>query len=168
MFLLIKLEITRVTTSVGTSTNRRKWVLHLGLDHLNPLSINRKFTSKGKLGKNTKWSKGTKGCGLKYMQAMATMDYSFFDLQCIQGVPYIALQRGNEGSNPSDIEAYGRQRVRWFGHTWRKNPKVFGFMHTSQCMWVWGQNSCVHASMGFKVAYNKKQGFLGMKLETSK
>ena len=37
-------------------------------------------------------------------------------LQCIQGVPYIALQRGNGGSNPSDLEAYGRPRVKWFGH----------------------------------------------------
>ena len=37
------------------------------------------------------------------MQAMETMDYSFIDLQflllqCLQGVPYIALKRGNGGS----------------------------------------------------------------------
>ena len=36
---------------------------------------------KGKLGKNTKCSKGTKGCRLKYMQAMETMVYSFVALQ---------------------------------------------------------------------------------------
>ena len=70
-----------MTTYVGTSTNQRNWVLHLGLHHLNPPSLNRKLISKGKLGKNTKCSKGTKGCRLKYMQTMATMDYSFFALQ---------------------------------------------------------------------------------------
>ena len=104
-----KIRDTIVTTSVGTSANRRNRVLH----HLNPPSLDSKLTSKCKLGKNTKCSKGTKGCRLKYMQAMAIMEYSFVALQflffqCIQGVPYITLQRGNEGSNPSDLEAYGR------------------------------------------------------------
>ena len=68
---------------------------------------------------------GTKGCILKYKQAMATMDYSFLALQCIQGVPYIVLQRDNGGSNMSDLEAYGRPRDKWFRHTSRKNPKIF-------------------------------------------
>ena len=81
IFLLIKLEITKVTTFVGTSTNRRNRVLHLGLHQLNPPSLDRKLTCKGKLGKNTKCSKGTKGCRLKYKKTEATMDYSFFALQ---------------------------------------------------------------------------------------
>ena len=54
IFLLNKSEITQVKTSVGTFVNRRNWVLH----HLNPLSLDSKLTRKGKLGKNTKWSKG--------------------------------------------------------------------------------------------------------------
>ena len=78
IFLLIKSHITIVTTSVSTSTNGRNHVLYLGLHHLNPPYLDRNITSKSKLGKNTKCSKGTKGCKLKYMQATATMDYSFF------------------------------------------------------------------------------------------
>ena len=77
IFLLIKSEITQVTTSVDTSANRRNQVLH----HLNPPSLDGKLTSKGNLGKNTKCSKGTKGCILKYMQTVATMDCSFIALQ---------------------------------------------------------------------------------------
>ena len=103
------------TTSVGMSANRRNGIPHLGLHHLNPPSLDRKLTSQGKLGKNTKCSKGTKGCRLKYMQTVETMDYSLFSLQCIQGVPYIALQEDNGGSNPSVLNAFGRPRVKWFG-----------------------------------------------------
>ena len=51
IFLLIKSEITIVTTSIGTSMNRRNRVLHLGLHHLNPPSLDSNLTSKGKLGK---------------------------------------------------------------------------------------------------------------------
>ena len=50
IFLLIKSKIKIVTTSVGTSTNRR----NRGLHHLNPPFLDRKLTNKGKLGKNTK------------------------------------------------------------------------------------------------------------------
>ena len=71
-----------------------------------------------------------------YMQPVATMDYPFIALQCIQEVPYIALQWGNGGSNLSDLKAYGRPRVKWFGLISRKTPKLFGFMHTSQCTQV--------------------------------
>ena len=81
IFLLIKSEITMVITSVNTSTNHRNRVLHLGLHHLNPPSLDSKLTSKEKLWKNTKCSKGTKGCRLKYMQARAIMEYSFVALQ---------------------------------------------------------------------------------------
>ena len=65
IFLLIKSEITQVTTSVDTSMNRRNRFLQLGLHHFIPPSIDRNITRKGKLGKNTKCSKGTMGCRLK-------------------------------------------------------------------------------------------------------
>ena len=76
-----KIRDTIVTTSVDTFANRRNRVLHLGLHHLNSPSLDRNITSKGNLGKNTKCSKGTKGCSLKYKKTEATMDYSFFSLQ---------------------------------------------------------------------------------------
>ena len=78
IFLLIKSNITQVTTSVGTSTNQRNQFLHLGLHHLNPPSLDNNLTRKSNLGKNTKCSKGTNGCKLKYMQIVATMDYKGF------------------------------------------------------------------------------------------
>ena len=99
-----------MTTSVGTSMNRGNRVLH----HLYFPSLYSNLTRKGKLGKNTRFSKGTKGCRLKYMQIVATMDYSFLALQCIQGVPYITLQEGNGGSNPSVLKAFGMPRVKLF------------------------------------------------------
>ena len=66
-----------MTTFVGTSANERSQVLH----HLNPPYLDSNITSKGNLGKKTKFSKATKECKLKYMQAMAKMDYSFVVLQ---------------------------------------------------------------------------------------
>ena len=54
IFLLIKSDITQVTTSIGTFANQRNRVLH----HLNPPSIDSNLTIKGKLGKYTKLSKG--------------------------------------------------------------------------------------------------------------
>ena len=54
IFLLIKSKITIVTTSVGTSTNLRNRVLHLGLHHLNPPSLDSNLTRKSMFGKNTK------------------------------------------------------------------------------------------------------------------
>ena len=54
IFLLIKLDITQVKTTVGMSTNWRNRVLH----HLNPPSLDSNLTSKGNLGKNTKFFKG--------------------------------------------------------------------------------------------------------------
>ena len=62
----------------------------------------------------------------------------------------------NGESNPSNIEAYGRPRVKWFGHTPRKTPEVFGLMHTSRCTRVRGQYPCIHISMGLKVTDNNK------------
>ena len=81
IFLLIKSEIAKVTTSAGKSMNQSNRVLHLGIHHLNPPSLDSNLTSKGNLVKNTKCSKGTKGCKLKYKKIEATMDYSFFALQ---------------------------------------------------------------------------------------
>ena len=46
IFLLIESEITQVKTSISTSAKRRDWVLHLGLPHLNPPSLNSNLTSK--------------------------------------------------------------------------------------------------------------------------
>ena len=52
-------------------------------------------------------------------KAKARIDYSllalqFLLLQCIQGVPYIALKRGNGGSNPSILKEFIRTRVNLF------------------------------------------------------
>ena len=148
IFLLIKSEITQVTTSVGTSTNQRNRFLHMGLHHLNPPSLDSKLTSKGNLGKNTKFSKGTKGCRLKYKQAITTMDYSFVALQFLPSMyPRGSLYSTPKGSNMSDLKAYGRPRVRIFGLIWGKlqkyldlctHPNVHGFEVKSHVyMWVW-------------------------------
>ena len=83
------------------------------------------------MGRTQSAPRGTKRCKLKYIQAMETMDYSFVALQCIQGVPYITLERGHGGSNPSNLKEYGRPRVKWFEDTSRKTTKIFGFMHAS-------------------------------------
>ena len=150
-----------MTISVGTSANRRNQVLH----HFNPPSLDSKLISKGKLGKNTKCSKGIKGCRLKYKQTEATMDYSFFALQfplfqCIQGVPYISLQKGNGGSNPSVLKAFGNPRVRIFRIIWGKiqkyldlctHPNVRGFeINFRVCTRVWDKNSCTTINNHFK------------------
>ena len=50
----------------------------------------------------------------------------------------------------------------------RKNTKLFGFIDTSRCMWVWGQNSRVHASIALKFAYNNKHVFFRDDIGTSK
>ena len=59
------------------------------------------------LGKNTKVLQGTKGCRLKHkfrQQWTISSQFSFLP-SMYQGVPYIAFQRGNERSNPSDLKA---------------------------------------------------------------
>ena len=48
IFLLIKSKITIVTAFVGTSTNRRNPVHHLGLHHLNPPSLDSNLTRQRK------------------------------------------------------------------------------------------------------------------------
>ena len=104
---------TIVTTSVGTSSNPRYRVLHLGLHHFNPPSLN------GNLGRASLCApKGHRDADSR-ITSEATMDYSFLALkflflQCIQEAQYIALQIGNGGSSPSVIKEYGRPRVNIF------------------------------------------------------
>ena len=61
---------------------------------------------KGNIGKNTKVLQGTKGCRLKHKFQKQWTIISLLSillcLQCIQRVPYIAFQWGNERLNPSD------------------------------------------------------------------
>ena len=133
----IKSDITMNTTSVGMSANQRNWVSHLGLHHFNPPSLDSKLTSKRKAWEEHKVLQETKGCELKYkLQQQCTIVFLLFNsscLQCIQRVPYIALQWGNERLNPSDIKAYGRPGDKWVGSTSRKTPKKIGLLHTSRC-----------------------------------
>ena len=125
----------------------------MGLHHFNTPSLDSKLTSKGNLGKNTKCSKGTKGCRIKYMQAPTKVDYSFLSLQflllqCIQGVPYIALQRGNRGSNLSDLEAYGTMIQVVQTHIEEKSKSVWIYAHIP-----------MYAGLRSKVACTRKYGF---------
>ena len=118
-----------MANSVGTSTNPRNRVLHwASTTSILQISIASSQT-KGKLGKNTMCSKGQRDAYSSIRKTKVTMDYSFLALQfilllCIQGFPYIALQRGNGGSNLSDLKAFWRPRVKWFGFTWRKTQKI--------------------------------------------
>ena len=66
------------------------------------------------------FSKGKRDAESSIIKVEAIMEYSFLSLQflpfqCIKGVPYIALQRGNGVSNPSVLKAYGRPKVKLFG-----------------------------------------------------
>ena len=69
--------------SVGTSANKRKRVLRLGLYHFNPPSLDRNLTKQRKEWEENYVLQETKGCRLKYMQTMATMDYSLLALQFV-------------------------------------------------------------------------------------
>ena len=105
-----------MTNSVGTSVNQRNPVLH----HFNPPSLDRNIIKKRQIGKNTMCSKGQRDADSSISKVEETTDYSFLALQflllqCIQGTPYIALQRGNGGSNLSILQEYGRPRDKIFG-----------------------------------------------------
>ena len=93
--------------------------------------------AKGKLGNNTKVLQGTKGCRLKHkfrkQWTIVSLLSILLFLQCIQRVPHIAFQWGNERSNPGDLKEYGRPGDKCVGSMSRKNPKGFGFLYTSQC-----------------------------------
>ena len=137
IFLLI-INIDRTLTNfVGTSSKWRNRVLH----HFSPLSQWQDYNEMASLGRETWCAPKGQRDAESSITSEATMDYSFLALnflllQCIQEAQYIALQRGNGGSNPSDLEAYGMPRVKWFGNTSRKTPKIFGLMHTSRCTQV--------------------------------
>ena len=137
IFLLIKSNITQVTTSVGMSMNQRIWVLHLGLHHLNPPSLDSKLTRKCKLGKNTKCSKGQRDAdsNTSKLRQQWTIVFLLFNSSSSMYPrdSYIVLQWVNGRSNLSDLEAYGRPRDKWLGSTSRKTTKTFGLLHTSQC-----------------------------------
>ena len=112
------------------------WASTTSILHLSIASSQRK----GKLGKNNMCSKGQRDVDSIIRKTKVTMDYSFLTLkfllfQCIQGVPYIALQRGNGGSNMSILKEFGRPRFK-LQTQMRKNPKIFVVLHTSRCTWV--------------------------------
>ena len=68
------------TTSVGTSTNRRNRVPHLGLHRFNPPSLDSKLTRKRKDWEEHKVLQGTKGCRLKYkLQQQWTIVFLLFN-----------------------------------------------------------------------------------------
>ena len=79
-FYWYKIEITIVTTSVGTYTNQRNWVPHLGLHHFNPPSLDSKLTRKRQAWEEHKVLQETKGCRLKYkLQQQWTIVFFLFN-----------------------------------------------------------------------------------------
>ena len=103
--------------------------------------INRNITSKWKLGNNTNCSKGTKGCRLKYKQAMTTMDYSFHALQFLSfnvsnGFPIYqskgvmegqirVISRHMEGQETSGSDTHQGKLQKYFSFC--THPDVHGF-----------------------------------------
>ena len=81
-------------------------------------------------------SKGQRDAYLSIRKVEATMEYSFLSiqfllLQCIQGVPYIALQRGNGRVKFERSQGIWKAKSQGIQNHMRKTPKVFGHMHTS-------------------------------------
>ena len=70
------------TTFVGTSANQKNWIPHLGLHHLNPLSLDSKLTRKTQAWEEHKSAPRDKGMQTQ-AQVLATMDYSFFALNSL-------------------------------------------------------------------------------------
>ena len=75
---------------------------------------------------------GTKGCRLKHkfrqqwtIVSLLSISLYLYAFNVPRGSLY-SLTRDNEGSNPSDLKAYGRPRVKWVGSMSRKTPKIFG------------------------------------------
>ena len=75
------------TTFVGTSSNQRNWIPHLGLHHLNPPSLDNKLTSEMQAWEEHKSALRDKGMQTQ-AQVPATMDYSFFDLNSLMPSMY--------------------------------------------------------------------------------
>ena len=118
-------------------------------------SISRFKSHKAKkiLGRTLCSPKGQRDADSSISKIEATMDYSFLTLQflvlqCIQEAQFIALQRGNGGSNSRIVKEFGRPRVKWFGLIWGKiqnylalctHPDVRGFEVKSRVYTrVWG------------------------------
>ena len=69
-----------VANSIGTSSNRRNRVLHLGLHHFNPPSQWKSYKAKASLGRAALCAlKGQKDANSS-ITSEATMDYSFLAL----------------------------------------------------------------------------------------
>ena len=101
----------------------RAWVSLGGVGHVELregfFGLTANSQRKINLGKNIMCSKGQRDADSSISKAEASMDYSFLTLQfillqCIRGVPYIKLQRGNGGSNLSFLKEFGRPRVNVF------------------------------------------------------
>ena len=143
-------------------TESTTWASTTSILHLSIASSQ----AKGKLGNNTKVLQGTKGCKLKHKFRQQWTTVSLLSillcLQCIQRVPYISFQWGNERLNLSDLKASGRLGDKWVRSMPRKTPKWFGFLYTSRCTQFWGSNPCIYVIRGLKVAYRNFHMFLGM------
>ena len=129
-----------MTTSIGTSTNQRidysTWASTTSIPHLLIASSQ----AKASLGRTQSAPKGQRDadssiCKLWQQWTIVSLLFNSSSSMYPRGSLY-STQRGNGGSNPSNLEAYGRPRVKWFRNTSRKTPKIFGLMHTSQCTWV--------------------------------
>ena len=84
-------------------------------------------------------SKGQRDADSSISKTEATMDFSFLTLQflllqCIQGVPYIALQRGNGGSNPSGIKEFKGQESSYLDSYEENSTTIFHFAHIPMYM----------------------------------
>ena len=81
------------------------------------------------------------------------MDYSFFSsippLQCIQGVPYIALQKGNGGSNPRIFKAFQGQESGSSDSYEEKCKNVWTYAHIPMYMGLRSKVMCTR-EYGFK------------------
>ena len=139
-----------MTKYVVTSANQRSWFVHLGLHHFNPSFLDRNITKKRKSWEENYVLMGQRDANSSISKTDTTMNYSFLTLQflllqCIQGVLYIALQRGNGGSNLSVLKEFGGPRVKLFRHILGKiqkylsfctHPDVHGF-EVKSCIYMW-------------------------------
>ena len=141
-----------VTTSVGTSSNPRNRVIHLGLQHFNPPSLNGKLIEKTKSWEEQHYVlQKEKGKHTQAKTSEATMNYSFLALkilllQCIQEGQYIALQREMEGR----VQAFSRnmegQETRYSDPYEEKSKNTCLHAHFPMYQ-VLAQKLCMHASM---------------------
>ena len=152
MSALLRMEETGSSTWASTTS-----ILHISME------ISQR---KGKLGKNTMCSKGTKGCRLKYKKNRGNNGL-LFSYSSIS--PPSMYPRGSIYSSPNRkwrVESEHSQGI-WnaksqvIRESMRKNPKTFGFMHNFLCTWVLAQTLCIHTIIALKVVYTHKHVFLG-------